>query len=132
VQQNAAYISELQVQIPIETKNAEKLHWKVIKDRSEFEMYRNDYIKKFAYKLKGRQDEYATITSNEERIYHETLHLALRAPRPLRLRLRPAPPPHPAEHQALASAHRAHSVLTATQAPFDLETQTVALLSDAH
>jgi hypothetical protein len=79
VQQNAAYISELQVQIPTETKNAEKLHWEVIKDRSEFEMYRNDYIKKFAYKLKGRQDEYATITSNEERKYHKTLDAQAKA-----------------------------------------------------
>jgi peroxiredoxin family protein len=78
-QQTAAYIIELQSKIPIETKALEKLHWKVSKERSEYEMYRDASLKRFAYKLTGRKEDFDAKVSKEEREYREILEVQTKA-----------------------------------------------------
>jgi hypothetical protein len=78
-----AYISQIDGKIATETKTVEKLHWKVSKERAEYEIFRESHPNSSAQNLLGKSDSFAAKTENEEYKYDDVLEAQAKATRNL-------------------------------------------------
>jgi chromosome segregation ATPase len=81
-QQTEAYISQLEGQIATETKTVEKLHWKVSKERAEYETFHKPHLNHSAGNLIGTSDSF-TAKSEKEHEYNDVVEAQVKATRNL-------------------------------------------------
>jgi chromosome segregation ATPase len=83
LRQTTVYVKELQSQIAAEEKNVKVLGYKLQKEQSEHEAYRDSRMKRLAYKMSGQKEKFAAKAEKEEREYHDALQAKFQAERKL-------------------------------------------------
>lgn len=77
LQQNNSYIATLKMQIAEQEKTLQQVTLKRTKEYKDHQKYRDSHMRKFAYRLTGKKDQFDTKATTEEREWLDAVQLEL-------------------------------------------------------